>query len=82
VLITLCFVIDVHPAQLLSVVIICQDVKNIEKGDAAELTAGIGKERVKIRKCPYKLEWNDKITTRKNNERINRKIVEKENKAR
>ena len=55
-LITLCFVIDVRPAQLLSIVIICQDAKNIEKGDVAELTAAIGRERVEIRQCRYKTE--------------------------
>lgn len=55
-LITFCFVNDVQPAQLLSIVIICQDAKNIKTGDVAELTAGIGKERVKIRQCRYKME--------------------------
>jgi hypothetical protein len=46
----------VQPAQLLAIIINCQDAKNIEKGDADMLTAGIGKERVKIRKCRYKTE--------------------------
>jgi hypothetical protein len=45
----------VQPAQL-SIVIICQDAVNIEKGDTAEMRAGIGRERVKIRKCRYKTE--------------------------
>jgi hypothetical protein len=45
-----------QPAQVLSIAIICQDANNIEKGDAAELTAGIGKERVKIGKCRYRTE--------------------------
>jgi hypothetical protein len=45
-----------QPAQLLSIVIICQDAKNIEKGDAVEFTVGTGKEREKISKCRYKTE--------------------------
>jgi len=45
----------VQPEQL-SIVIICQDAKNIEKRDAAEVRAGIGREGVKIRKCRHKMK--------------------------